>query len=98
MKYYTFEEWKNTNSELLGKENLDSEMCEECGGHGNIQCEKCYGDGDCSECGAECIDCGGNGNILCEKCYGNGEIDKTKEEYDYQLIIDKRKFRTYTNQ
>jgi len=97
MKFYTFEEWKKHNFELLEKEGLNSEeICEECNDRCEIKCEKCNGDGECDSCGTECNECDGSGNIECEECECIGKLDEIKINYDQQLITDKRKLENWT--
>lgn len=71
MKQLTFEEWKKKHfSEDL--EIIEEEICPYCN-KGEAKCEKCDGDGECSECGRECDECDGTGKVKCEECGGEGD-------------------------
>lgn len=79
-RYYTFEEWMAQNIELI--EELERDLCPECGGDGEC---------DCPECGhlTICPECDGDGYLgpspheVYEKQLEN---DKRKVEEFLQLF------------
>lgn len=71
--------------ELESTDGYFYEVCETCGGDGEIECRNCEdGRVDCETCGgdgtvtdsdgndSECTDCDGEGSTGCEYCYSSG--------------------------
>ena len=73
VNFMTFEQWKEANPdvEATGKE-ID---CPECGGDGEVTCDRCGHTHDCHECD-------GSGKIK--------DGDTLKDIYDRQLASDKK--------
>ena len=64
------------------------ELCDDCGGEGELECGYCDGEGkvlvdgeyeECEECNGygenSCYECAGNGEVDCSECYGDGVIE-----------------------
>lgn len=72
-------------------EDDDADVCEQCLGFGEVECDECGGAGSvdrpCAECrpdgediggdDPECLVCGGSGKSPadCPECGGSGEVD-----------------------
>jgi hypothetical protein len=59
---------------LSSEGNNHREVCQECGGEGQINCQECDGGGE-----VPCSECGESGEITCDTCNGSG-VDPDNEE------------------
>ena len=52
-------------------------VCDHCGGRGKLECEKCFGRGNCTECKGtgklKCESCDAKGVKVCDTCGGKGK-------------------------
>ena len=77
------------------REDCEIPNCSECKNTGMVECDKCYGTGECSHCGGECGQCDGEGEYECESCGGAGAgiptIEKLEgmEPYSLNRILDR---------
>ena len=54
--------------------------CDECDGHGIVDCMNCGGDGEVDDCGTECPACEGSGRVECSICANEPDGDYLYEQ------------------
>lgn len=94
-----------SDTEMTPSENCEycdegTNMCEDCNGTEELECDECEGSGVDSEGENECASCGGDGNtvcfqcsdgyLTCYECNGNGEI-----EDEDKTIVEIRTYISY---